>query len=161
MKSLRLLLPLGLLFLLACNGDSGALEDVLRGDISASINPSGRVPLGGLLTFTTKEPVTVSVTVPGETPVTRTFDEASRNHTIPVLGLYPDTDNQVSITLATADGSTYTGVQSLKTAPLPATFPRIDITKLDRQAMEPGFHLIDLLIGNQGKFLPYTVMFDD
>ena len=125
------------------------------------VNPSGRVPLGALLSFTTREPVTVSITVPGETPATRSFPEPNRNHQIPVLGLYPGAENEVSITLTQEDGTAYTGTTFLKTVELPATFPTIDITTIDRPAMEPGFHLIDLLIGNQGKFLPYTVMFDD
>lgn len=162
MKSLRLFLPLALLTLLmACNAGAGSLDDILQGELVSRVNPSGRVPLGALLSFTTKEPVSVEVTVPGETPFTQSFTEASRTHEIPVLGLYPGQENEVSITLTTADGSTYSGQETIKTLALPATFPTIDITTLERSAMEPGFHLIDLLIGNQGKFLTYSVLFDD
>jgi len=159
---MKSILPLLLLLLLtACTPGAGNLEDVLQGELVSRVNPSGRVPLGALLSFTTKEPVTVSITIPGETPITRSFPEPSRNHQIPVLGLYPGVDNEVSITLTQEDGTTYTGTTTLKTVDLPATFPTIDIATLDRSAMEPGFHLIELLVGNQGKFLTYSIMFDD
>jgi arylsulfate sulfotransferase len=154
------LLPL-LLLLTACNSGPGDLEDVLAGKLVTKINPSGRVALGGLLTFMTQEPVTVEVTVPGETPVVRQFPDAALTHEIPVLGLYPGTDNEVSIKLTGKDGKEYQGTTVLTTKALPSIFPTIDITTMDRSAMESGFHIIDLLIGKQGKFLSYTVMFDD
>ncbi len=161
MKLLRLLSFSALLIALtACSGSDG-LDQIIKGEVISRTNPSGRVPLGALLTFTTKEPVTVSITVPGETPFTRSFPTASRKHEIPVLGLYPGTENEVGISLTTKDGTTYQGTEVIKTIDLPATFPDIKVSTLDRSAMEPGFHLIDLLIGKQGKFLPYTLMFDD
>ncbi len=152
----RLLPILSLLVLLcgSCSNGPGPLEDQLRGEVQADLNPSGRVPLGALLKFTTKEPCRVSITIPGPTPVTRDFPETQRLHEIPVLGLYPGQANELSITLTTEDGKTYQGTTSLTTEPLPPTFPSIEVTTLQRENMEPGFHLIDLLIGNNGKFLP-------
>lgn len=158
MKLLRLL-PL-LIILTACGGP-GSLDDVLTGKLVTKVNPSGRVPLGALLTFGTTEPTTVEITVPGETPVVHTVDEAATLHEIPVTGLYPGIDNEVVVKLTGKSGKEYTGTTALTTEDLPAIFPTIDVTTLDRSAMEPGLHLIDLLIGSQGKFLPYTVMFDD
>ena len=146
--------------LTACGGN-GALDDVLTGQLVSQVNPSGRVPLGALLTFGTTEPTTAEITVPGETPVTHTFTEAKTLHELPVTGLYPGTSNEVQVKLTGKSGKVYTGTTTVTTEDLPAVFPEIDVTTLDRTAMEPGFHLVELLIGNQGKFLTYSVMFDD
>jgi len=39
--------------------------------------------------------------------------------------------------------------------------PVIEITKIDKQNMEPGLHLMELLVANYGVFQTYLVMFDD
>ncbi|MTB50648.1 aryl-sulfate sulfotransferase [Lewinella sp. W8] len=149
------------LFLVGCNQDPRSIDEVLLGPIDAVVNPYGRVPLGAELTFRTEEPCWVSITVPGDIPVTREFPRPAKNHSVPVLGLYPGQDNPVEITLTTESGTVYTGTTNLTTQPLPATFPEVDVTVVNRERMESGFHLMDLLIANDGKFLPYTVLFDD
>jgi arylsulfate sulfotransferase len=75
--------------------------------------------------------------------------------------LYAGISNSVTISLSNKEGKTYTGEFQVETEPLPNFFPDIEIVKLDRQNMEPGFHLIELLIANNGLFHSYTVMFDD
>lgn len=150
------------LFLSSC-GDQGPqpLEALVTGSIKNQLNPYGKVPLGALLSFATQENCTVEIEVLGKIPVKRTFSSASRYHEIPVLGLYPDTINTVRVQLKTENGKIYTGEVQVETGPLPEILPTIDVTKIEREKMEPGFHLIDMLIANNGKFLPYTIMFDD
>lgn len=145
----------------SCDSGPKTLEDILYGDLQTVVNPSGRVPLGALLTFNTKEACRVSISVAGENPIERGFTATSRLHEIPVLGLYPDQDNVVDILLTTEDGVEYEGSTTIKTAPLPATFPEIKINTLNRPKMEAGWHLFDLQVANNGKFLTYTVLFDD
>ncbi len=137
------------------------LEAILRGPVSIQLNPHGKVPLGALLNFVTKEDCKVDVEVEGRTPVKRTFSSFSKYHETPVIGLYADTLNKVGIQLTTSDGKVYSGEVQIKTDPLPAFFPTIDIAKIEREKMEPGFHMIEMLIANNGKFLTYTILFDD
>ena len=150
-----------LLCSVSCSQEPANFEDILVAPLSAEVNPYGRVPLAGILKFTTKENCTVEITVPGETPVTRKFSKARRIHELPVLGLYPGVENKVEVRITDASGAVYTSEASMKTASLPATFPEIEITELDREQMEPGFHMVDFLMANGGKFLPYTILFDD
>lgn len=137
------------------------LEAILRGPVSVQLNPHGKVPLGALLNFVTKEDCKVDVEVEGSTPVKRTFSSFSKYHETPVIGLYADTLNKVGIQLTTSDGKVYSGEVQIKTDPLPAFFPTIDIARIERDKMEPGFHMIEMLIANNGKFLTYTILFDD
>ncbi len=147
--------------LTGCQSDPQTFEEMLDAPPAIELNPSGRVPLGAILSFETVNEVSVDLTVEGDQPVHRSFPEPARRHELPVLGLYPGRENTISIRLTGADGRTFAGKTTVTTAPLPAPFPTIEITSLDRERMEPGMHLVDLLIANNGKFLPYTVMFDD
>jgi len=129
--------------------------------LDVQINPHGRSPLGALLTFSTKEECQVRIEVTGEEPVSHDFSSFLLSHEVPVTGLYAGTDNLIQVTLTARSGNTYVGNLQVKTAPLPDFFPTIEITKLDRAKMEPGFHLFELLAANNGKFNPYTILFDD
>jgi arylsulfate sulfotransferase len=146
-------------------GCGGRAEDRFAEQLSEplriTVNPSGRVPLGALLSFKTKLVSTVRLRVDGEIPVLREFPVPAIQHSIPVLGLYPGVENAIQLDITTAEGISYTHHDTLRTNPLPASFPEIVVRKRKRDAMEPGFHLCELLIANQGKFIPYTVLFDD
>ncbi len=148
-------------FFTSCTLGITGLEDVLKSPIQAALNPHGRVPLGAVLHIRTEKPCRVSITVPGESPVVREFTDYLNFQEVPVLGLYPDQENELEIILTTKDGEEYQGITKVKTEALPTGFPTIDVTTLQADKMEEGFHLVDLLLANNGKFLPYTVMFDD
>lgn len=145
----------------SCNQGASALEDVLKSPVEVTLNPHGRVPLSAILQIRTEIPCKVSITVPGETPVVQEFDDYLNFREVPVLGLYPGQENELKITLTNKEGELYEGTTSVTTKPLPSGFPTIDVTTLQADKMEEGFHLVDLLLANSGKFLPYTVMFDD
>jgi arylsulfate sulfotransferase len=145
----------------SCNQGASSLEDILKSPVKVTLNPHGRVPLSAILQIRTETPCKVSITVPGETPVVQEFDAYLNFQEVPVLGLYPGQENELKITLTGKDGEEYEGATSVTTTPLPPGFPTIDVTTLQSEKMEEGFHLVDLLLANQGKFLPYTVMFDD
>src|SRR5699024_9258298 len=66
-------------------------------------NPYGAAPLTALAVFETDEPVKITVTVEGKDEhgdVERSYDELKTEHAIPVLGLYPDYENTVTIEAA-------------------------------------------------------------
>lgn len=145
----------------SCDQGPQPLEAILFGSINTQLNPYDKVPLGALMSFATQQDCKVEIEVEGKIPVKRVFSSFLKNHEIPVLGLYPDTLNTVKIKLTTNDQKVYAGELQIKTEPIPDFFPTIDITKIERDKMEPGFHLIDMLIANNGKFQSYTILFDD
>lgn len=146
---------------ISCNQGPKPLEDILRGSVESRLNPYGKVPMGALLTFRSADPCQVEISIDGPIPVTRKFSAFTRTHAIPVLGMYADTSNTIHITLTDKKDNVYTGSVAVKTEALPGFFPEIDIVKVDRSKMEPGFHLIELLVANNGLFHSYTLMFDD
>lgn len=145
----------------SCAQGPASLDDVLVGSIDMKLNPYGKVPLGALLSFNTEKECKVEVIVEGKNPVAREFSTYTRNHTIPVIGLYAGTVNSVKVILTDKNEKTYTGEINIETDALPGFFPDIEITKLDRAKMEPGYHLVEMLIANNGLFHSYTIMFDD
>ena len=159
-----LLTLLSLLILLgfnSCEKRDKQIDDILKQPIKIQLNPYEKVPLGALLSFETSKPCEVEITVEGKIPVTRRFTTYRRTNEIPVIGLYPDTTNKVLIKLTDKEGQIYRGEVDIVTDPLPNHLPGIDIVTLDRSKMEPGFHLAELLIANNGLFHSYTIMFDD
>jgi arylsulfate sulfotransferase len=144
-----------------CNPGPSALKDILKSPVEVTLNPHGRVPLGAVLQVRTEQPCQLTVTVPGETPVKLEFLDYLNFREVPVLGLYPGRENVLKITLTTEDKQEYSGTAVVATNALPTGFPTIDVTTLQPDKMEAGFHLVDLLLANNGKFLPYTVMFDN
>ena len=122
--------------------DTGAptvVQDLLEGDIALTPDPHGIAPLTAEAVFNTKTPVRVTLTVPGEERVTQTFPAATE-HRIPILGLYPDTDNQVTLRLESDEGAAETTL-SVITDPLPEEFPAVSIITADRDEIEPGWNL--------------------
>ena len=67
-----------------------------------TVNPYGIAPLTAVIAFFTEEKVSVSITVKGmeaSGDIAKAFPEAYE-HVIPVLGLYPGTDNTVELRLS-------------------------------------------------------------
>lgn len=150
-----------LCLLQACDTGPKSFEEVIKGTVAVQLNPYKRVPLGGKFDFETTIPVKVKVEVAGKNPIKKTYSSFSTRHAIPVLGLYAGTSNEIVLELTTQEGQSFTKNFTLETDPLPEFFPTIQIDKVDRSKMEPGMHLIEMLIANNGKFQSYTIIFDD
>ena len=87
------------------------------------LDPYHNSPLTALVMFETEEEVTPTITVYGEDELStfsHTF-ESSKIHYLPVYGLYPDTENIVTITY-TEDGKEKEKELKIKTEALPEDF---------------------------------------
>ncbi len=147
--------------LVSCEQGPGKLEDIISGTMVPAVNPYEKAPLSGLIRFRTEDPVEVEIEIHGPIPIKKTFSGYNSVHEIPVLGLYPDTTNLVRIKLTSESGKSYFGEVEMTTSALPEFLPEINVTKLERSRMEPGLHLAEMLIANNGRFHAYTLMFDD
>lgn len=156
-----ILLLIAIMGITACKKGEQHIDAILKEAIEIIVNPYEKVPLGALLTFQTKKPCSIHITVEGQIPVDRSFTDLRRTHNVPVIGLYAGTTNKVSLTITDKKGQIYRGEVEIKTNELPALLPDVDIVKIDRSKMEPGLHLSELLIANNGLFHSYTIMFDD
>lgn len=81
------------------------------------LNPYIISPLTALIMFRTEEEVEVSVTVKGKEvagDISHRYNEKSKVHQVPVLGLYPDYENVIILSLSTGETKEF----RLKTQPL-------------------------------------------
>jgi len=128
--------------------------------IETNINPNNIAPLTALLNIKSDIPCKAKIKVLGEIPVEQSFEESSTNLFIPVIGLYPNSINQVEVTLY-YDGGETIDIIEIQTSKLPDFFPEIAINTLEKDKMEPGMHALDTHFANFGKFRSYPIIFDD
>jgi arylsulfate sulfotransferase len=138
----------------------GCNESKFDYTISAELNPHRIAPLTAMLQIISEAPARATIKVLGESPIEQSFETLSDSLSIPVVGLYPDKVNKVLVTLI-YEGGTVTDTVDIKTKPLYAGFPSIEINKLERNNMENGMHACDFHLANYGKFNSMPIIFDD
>lgn len=135
-----------------------AFDDLV--DDTVSLSMSERTPLAAEATFRTTEAVTVQVEVLGDEPLSHTFAGSETDHVIPILGLYPDRENRVVLTLTTEEGAEASDTISVETEPLPDFFPDVEITVATSE-MEPGWTVSSFGLGDgAGRIFAYPFAFD-
>lgn len=121
------------------------------------LNPFGNSPLTAIVLFQTKEECAVRVIVEGNTDQTDVVGnvEASKLHRVPVIGLYPDKENQVTLQLLDKDGNvTDETVVKIKTDPLPSSMD--NIVKVEKSDEPSAYGLIEV----SGFGTPHPFAFD-
>ena len=100
------------------------------------------------------------MTIAGEPAPTRyTIDDASTDLVIPVIGLYPDTDNAVTLTLENLAGDSLSRQLTVSTPPLPDYFPDISIDEHTALAAD-GLIFADFAWGQGTRFFSKPMAFD-
>lgn len=118
--------------------DSGGYDE---DNIYIKLNPYEASPLSALLLFQTDEAMKVEISVAGkdeETTIKNSFDDYTTKHSIPVLGLYANTKNQVTVTLTDKAGNSMEKSVTIKTGALPDSLAKIEVKEADTQKMELG-----------------------
>ena len=136
------------------------LADLLDGDITVELNPSGLTPLAAEASFQTKMPVSVAIEVVGAEPLRHEVPGRSTRHVVPILGLYAGTENTVILRLSNGDASYALDTVTLSTDPVPEFFPTVEIVAADRSRMESGWTLSNLGIGEEGRLSSWPTIFD-
>ncbi|RYG72253.1 aryl-sulfate sulfotransferase [Lentibacillus lipolyticus] len=114
-------------------------------DPFVKLDPYGVAPLTALAKFETEEPVKITVTVEGKDEqgdIQRTYDDYNTEHTIPVLGLYPDFANTVTIKTENEAGKTMESTFTVETKPLPDDFLTNETETAKPEKMENGLTFI-------------------
>src|SRR5699024_3944053 len=130
--------------------DEDLLSEYEDGDYSfedpfIKVDPYDAAPLTALAKFDTKEPVQIKVTVGGEEgqePIEKTWEGYETEHEIPVLGLYPATENTVTLEATDEEGNIETTEVSIATEALPDDFLTTDLDVADTEKMEDGLTFI-------------------
>ena len=101
------------------------------------LDPYNNSPLTAIIAFKTEELVRPTVKIAGKddkTSLEFTFD-ISKEHILPIYGLYPDTANSVTISY---DG--FEKTVTIVTAPLPENFVSAEIKTADRDQLDNQFY---------------------
>lgn len=101
-------------------------------DPKVILNPYDISPLTALIVFETKDSTTVTVTIEGKdknTTITNTF-KPTNVHYLPIYGLYPDTNNKVTLTMNGESKVIY-----IKTEKLPDDFILPTEVKADKDVL--------------------------
>lgn len=117
---------------------------------SVELNPSGYAPLTASLSVEAQREGYVSIRVIGQdgpySDVIKTFGEISNAHTVPILGLYLDYENEVIMEFYSRhDLLLHTDTLMIETEDTDLGFPFIQIDVNDVESMAPGFQLISHL----------------
>jgi len=129
------------------------------------LDPNLNTPLAAELHVTTNVPTKIKLDIKSkEKTWSIEFNDYHTEHTLPVLGLYPDRTHEITVLAFSQDGQHATLPEPLKleTEPLPDGFPSINLRYSDPAKMEPGFTLFDVIPeGNNAEFGALIVIVDE
>jgi len=137
-----------------------ALEIV--GAPTLTMDPNGVAPLSGLIEVATNIPSEATLEVTDGIDSWRVrFPDSLLAHSLPLLGLKPDSAYDVNLILSAPGETSVISPLLATTDPLPADFPAITVLASDPIRMEPGFTLTDCLRRDAGDArTSYTIAVD-
>jgi arylsulfate sulfotransferase len=146
-------LALGLLLLVSCYKDAGqapAPVETLHlsfGTGALTLNPSGYAPLTAQLSLTSRQSGRLRLVVHGRhgtaSDLTHQFADEGTVHTVPILGLYPDYANNVTVELVDPSGQVLADTAlSIQTAALPPDMPTSLVTTAPTGTLGGNFTLV-------------------
>lgn len=150
---------LALLPLTACPSDSRATAEAPKptfvGAVTLTPNDNPWVPQAAILSLATDKPTRVELrfTDPDRTwNVIASSGYATQHDRIPVVGMRPDREHSIQVTVRDQQGmsATWPSLLEFTTPPLPVDFPPIEVPISDPSAMEAGVTLLSLITANPG-----------
>lgn len=115
------------------------------------VNPYKISPLTALVVFKTDQAAKITYTVQGKsdgTDITNMVNGGYQTtHQVPIVGLYADTKNTVTLTATYEDGTTDTQTLTIKTKALPKYIQsaKITVTKNDKSKMDIGDNKLTII----------------
>jgi hypothetical protein len=117
-----------------------------------SFTKAANAPLAGSLALTTDVPARVSISVNDGVGVwSRDFIDYATSQSVTLLGFKPGRTNQITVTVWDRYRNAYTAAAQIAfiTAPLPSSFPVINVLVSQTNRMEPGYTLFRGANNNQ------------
>lgn len=115
--------------------------DYNEDNIYVKVDPYDASPLSALLLFQTEEAIKVEISVAGkddESTIKNSFDDYTTDHSIPVLGLYADKENEVTVKLTNEAGTSVEKKLAIKTGALAKSIADIEVNEADTEKMALG-----------------------
>ncbi|MDP5169027.1 MAG: aryl-sulfate sulfotransferase [Bacteroidia bacterium] len=133
MNKRLLLLPLAIILLSSCDKQTPAPGDLVVRNVLVEKNPHKFVPLSAVIHLETNISTEVSVRVTGKrgslSDVEQEFPGLSKDHEVPILGLYPGYLNEVTLTFTDSTGMVAgEEVLQIQTDALPSDYPSVTVS---------------------------------
>ncbi len=128
--------------------------------VSVELNPFNIAPLSAQVVFESDRPVTVEIEVTGSVPVSYKLDQFNETHAVPIIGLYANSINQVTLKLVDEYENFGIKVFEIETTRLPVFFPDIEINIADESLMQPGMNLSEFNLNSGPDADSYPFLFD-
>ncbi|MFB9974396.1 aryl-sulfate sulfotransferase [Allobacillus sp. GCM10007489] len=103
------------------------------------LDPYNRTPLTAFVVFETEKPATITYTVKGKDggpEISNSTTQLTTKHELPILGLYPNHTNEITIEAIMEDGSTQENLISVETEPLPDYIGSISIETIKKEQVD-------------------------
>jgi arylsulfate sulfotransferase len=163
MKTNSLLL-LTMLFLFSCQEDRLDIDLLVKvppEELIVSVEFDSTAPLAGMVRMETTIPAMASLEIKGPEPAHISSSGITREHEIPLVGLYPDENNQVIYKVVDPSLKKFAVDSFTIAAPgLPAFMPEIHVDHLEETQMEPGWTILELSVGGQSTYQTVPLAFD-
>jgi len=130
----------------SCNSSSGSSDVQFTSIPVFELNPSGYVPLAGILSFSTGKEAWVRLDInDGTSSNVIEFYDLNTSHELTVLGLKPDRNHLINVTVIDEYGYETAAENAVEvtTDPLPEDFPSFEILTADTEQMEPGVTVVE------------------
>lgn len=125
------------------------------------IETSTKSPLTALLRFQTNHPSKLSIQINGTGALSHQFPEKQEEHEHIILGLYPDTNNEVFLQITDDFENTILDTIYIQTQPIPSFFPEITINICNKNLVEPAWTFCDYSSGKNSHLETFPFIFDD
>jgi arylsulfate sulfotransferase len=137
--------------------DVGDSELGFLTELAITPNPFGFAPLTAELVLTTTRPIQVEIIVARQGDsgdVRHRFGTVSQRARLPILGLYPDADNAVTLRFLDESGTLLGDTtHAIATPPLLGDLPAITINLATPHAIKPGMNLVSYF-GHDSELAP-------
>src|SRR5699024_815951 len=103
---------------------------------------------------------TVEVEIIGSPSVSYSINTLTKEHEIPISGLFADSLNRVVLKLTDTENHTGRDTFEIQTPSIPSFFPDINIVTPPKASQDDFMTMVGMGIGNAGTWEVYPVAFD-
>lgn len=110
------------------------------------VDPFKISPLTAMVLFVTDEPSTISVKVEGKdnySTIEHAFKTLTKQHMVPVYGLYANKSNKVTLIAKTKDGKIKSQILDIQTDVLPNDISKSKVKTINKDKMARGLTFVD------------------
>jgi len=154
-KILQSLILVSAMLILSCREEKLVLNNPSINPLitNYSLQRFVKSPLAAMAIFDTNIPCKIDLIIKGQDgeDLTQKFPEYSVKHEIPILGLYPDFKNEVTLIIESTHFNKTELILSIKTQPLPKIFPELILVKNDEQMLSDEMYFLYLVRVDGGK----------